>query len=76
MRLAAIVLGQRVVAEIAGEKDFLVLTDEIYSRIIYGATCPSIYSQPGMAERTLLVDGFSKSLQYHPIQSLMKSPER
>ena len=38
-----------------------VLSDEIYSRITYDAAAPSIASLPGMAERTILLDGFSKT---------------
>jgi aspartate/methionine/tyrosine aminotransferase len=37
-----------------------VLTDEVYSRITYGRPAPSIASLPGMLERTVLLDGFSK----------------
>ena len=38
------------------------MSDEIYARIYYGdAPCaPSIFSQPGMAERTVIINGFSK----------------
>jgi aspartate aminotransferase len=38
-----------------------VLTDEVYSRITYDVEAPSIVSQPGMLERTILLDGFSKT---------------
>ncbi|GAB4469482.1 MAG: pyridoxal phosphate-dependent aminotransferase [Anaerolineales bacterium] len=39
-----------------------VLSDEIYSRLVYdGLTAPSIAALPGMKERTILVDGFSKT---------------
>ncbi len=38
-----------------------VLTDEVYSRITYGVEAPSIASLPGMLERTILLDGFSKT---------------
>jgi aspartate aminotransferase len=38
-----------------------VLTDEVYSRITYGVEAPSIVSQPGMLERAILLDGFSKT---------------
>jgi aspartate/methionine/tyrosine aminotransferase len=39
-----------------------VLSDEIYARIVYdSATVPSIASLPGMQERTIIVDGFSKT---------------
>lgn len=49
------------VARLAQERDLLVVTDEIYSKFLYDdATHQSIVSLPGMQERTLLVDGFSK----------------
>jgi aspartate/methionine/tyrosine aminotransferase len=39
-----------------------VLSDEIYARIVYdGLTAPSIAALPGMKERTIIVDGFSKT---------------
>ncbi|MCL4386660.1 MAG: pyridoxal phosphate-dependent aminotransferase [Cyanobacteria bacterium] len=49
------------VAEIAKENNIYVLSDEIYSRIIYVKEFNSIISIPGMIERTILVDGFSKT---------------
>jgi aspartate/methionine/tyrosine aminotransferase len=49
------------VAELAVKHDFYVISDEIYSRIVYDASVPSFYSVPGAAERTILVDGFSKT---------------
>jgi aspartate/methionine/tyrosine aminotransferase len=49
------------VAELAAKHDFYVISDEIYSRIVYDASVPSFYSIPGAAERTVLVDGFSKT---------------
>jgi len=49
------------VAEIAKEKNIYVLSDEIYSRIIYDDEFNSIISIPGMLDRTILVDGFSKT---------------
>ena len=48
-------------AQLARKHDLYVIADEIYARIIYDAQYESIYSQPGMAERTLIIDGFSKS---------------
>lgn len=48
------------IAEIAIKKDLWVLSDEIYSRIIYGTEFKSIISLDGMQERTILIDGFSK----------------
>jgi aspartate/methionine/tyrosine aminotransferase len=52
---------QRSIAELAVRYDLLVLSDEIYARIIYGEDYISLMSYPGMAERTLIIDGFSKS---------------
>ena len=52
---------QRQMAELAVRHDLLVLSDEIYARIIYGTDYVSMMSYPGMEERTLIIDGFSKS---------------
>ena len=52
---------QRAVAELAVKHDLWVLSDEIYARIIYGHEYLSMLRYPGMAERTLIIDGFSKS---------------
>jgi aspartate/methionine/tyrosine aminotransferase len=52
---------QRRMAELAVKHDLLLLSDEIYARIIYGADYVSMMSYPGMDERTLIIDGFSKS---------------
>jgi aspartate/methionine/tyrosine aminotransferase len=52
---------QRQLAELAVKHDLLVLSDEIYARIIYGGSYVSMMRYPGMEERTLLIDGFSKS---------------
>jgi aspartate aminotransferase len=52
---------QRRIAELAVEHDLYVLSDEIYARIIYGDRYISMLSYPGMAERTVIIDGFSKS---------------
>ena len=55
------------VARAATENDAWVLTDEIYSRLVYPAedgtpgSAPSVFSIPGMRDRTVLVDGFSKT---------------
>lgn len=49
-------------AEITLEHDLFVMADEIYMRLAYGDTLPtSILSFPGMAERTMIIDGFSKT---------------
>ncbi|MBI5876016.1 MAG: pyridoxal phosphate-dependent aminotransferase [Chloroflexi bacterium] len=50
-----------VIAEAAQQYDCMVLSDEIYERIIYDGTHLSIASLPGMAERTIVLDGFSKA---------------
>jgi aspartate aminotransferase len=52
---------QRALAELAVKHDLWVLSDEIYARIIYGTEYLSMLRYPGMAERTLIIDGFSKS---------------
>lgn len=52
---------QRGIAKLAVENDLWVLSDEIYARIIYGGKYISMLSYPGMEERTLIIDGFSKS---------------
>ena len=52
---------QRRMAELAVKHDLLVLSDEIYARIIYGPDYVSMMNYPGMDERTLIIDGFSKS---------------
>jgi aspartate aminotransferase len=50
------------IAEIAIRHDLVVMSDEIYSRILYdGAEHVSIASLPGMADRTIVLDGFSKT---------------
>jgi len=49
------------IADIAIKNDIYVLSDEIYSRILYEGEFNSISSIPGMLERTVLVDGFSKT---------------
>jgi aspartate aminotransferase len=52
---------QREIAELAVEHDLIVISDEIYARIVYGGQYVSMLSYPGMEERTLIIDGFSKS---------------
>ena len=49
------------IAAAAQRHDFWVLSDEIYSRLAYGTPAPSIAALPGMAERTIICDGFSKT---------------
>ncbi len=43
------------------EKDLIVISDEIYSELTYGSKHVSIASFPGMKERTIVINGFSKS---------------
>jgi aspartate aminotransferase len=52
---------QRALAELAVKHDLWVLSDEIYARILYGGEYLSMLRYPGMPERTLIIDGFSKS---------------
>lgn len=52
---------QRALAELAVKHDLWVLSDEIYARIIYTGEYLSMLRYPGMHERTLIIDGFSKS---------------
>ena len=49
------------VADAARCHDCWVLTDEIYLRLVYDEEAPSILSLPGMAERSILADGYSKT---------------
>ena len=49
------------VAEVVREKDLYVISDEIYSELTYGEPHISMASLPGMKERTLTINGFSKS---------------
>ena len=52
---------QQGLAELAVKHDLWVLSDEIYARIIYEGEYLSMLRYPGMHERTLILDGFSKS---------------
>jgi len=51
----------RAIADLAAERDITVLADEIYGRILYEGEHHSIAALPGMAERTIVLDGFSKT---------------
>jgi len=52
----------KVIADcISNRDDVLVLSDEIYSRILYEGEHESIASLPGMKEKTIILDGFSKT---------------
>jgi aspartate/methionine/tyrosine aminotransferase len=48
-------------ARLAVKNDLWVMADEIYARILFSGAYKSIYALPGMAERTIIIDGFSKS---------------
>jgi aspartate aminotransferase len=49
------------IAELAHKHDLWVISDEIYARILFAGEYQSIWALPGMAERTVIIDGFSKS---------------
>jgi aspartate/methionine/tyrosine aminotransferase len=49
------------IAELAKKHDLWVIADEIYARILFGREYKSIWALPGMLERTVIIDGFSKS---------------
>jgi len=58
------VLSQRDVRDIVdaiGDREITILSDEIYSRLIFEGEHHSIMSLPGFKERTILLDGFSKT---------------
>ncbi len=49
------------IAKVIIEKDIFVISDEIYSELTYSGKHVSIASLPGMAERTIVINGFSKA---------------
>lgn len=49
------------IARMAVEHNLLVISDEVYDRLVFYEPHESIYSRPGMAERTVVVNSFSKS---------------
>jgi aspartate/methionine/tyrosine aminotransferase len=51
----------KAIAEMLRDRDVVVLSDEIYSRIAYGEPPVSISKFPGMLEKTIILDGFSKT---------------
>ncbi len=51
----------RALADMLRERDILILSDEIYSRIWFGEKPLSIASLPGMLDKTIILDGFSKT---------------
>src|SRR5207253_663495 len=50
-----------VIADVARERNVVVLSDEIYSRILYTGEHQSIATLDGMLDRTILLDGWSKT---------------
>ncbi|MBV9599995.1 MAG: pyridoxal phosphate-dependent aminotransferase [Chloroflexi bacterium] len=51
----------QVIADVARERDVVVLSDEIYSRLLYTGAHESIANFPGMLDRTIILDGWSKT---------------
>ncbi|HXM15912.1 MAG TPA: pyridoxal phosphate-dependent aminotransferase [Candidatus Eremiobacteraceae bacterium] len=49
------------IAALAVKHDLWVIADEIYARILFNGDYKSIYAMPGMKDRTIIIDGFSKS---------------
>jgi aspartate aminotransferase len=49
------------IADLARRHDLWVVADEIYARILFQGEYKSIWALPGMPERTVIIDGFSKS---------------
>jgi aspartate aminotransferase len=49
------------IAELAERHDLWILSDEVYARIVFSGEYQSIWALPGLAERTVIIDGFSKS---------------
>jgi aspartate/methionine/tyrosine aminotransferase len=49
------------IARLLRDREIFVLSDEIYSKILYDGVHESIATRPGMAEKTILLDGFSKT---------------
>jgi len=48
-------------AALAARHNLWMISDEVYARILFSGEYKSIWSLPGMAERTVIIDGFSKS---------------
>ena len=51
----------REIARLCADRDLVVLSDEVYSQILYEGRHCSIASFPGMLEKTIILDGFSKT---------------
>jgi len=48
-------------ARLAVENDLFVISDEVYDRLVFDGTHESIYTRPGMRERTVVINSFSKA---------------
>jgi aspartate aminotransferase len=62
--LTGTVFREDILGKLAGlavAHDLWVLSDEIYARILFSGEYQSVWALPGMAERTVIIDGFSKS---------------
>jgi len=53
--------GAQVIRDLAVDHDLIVLSDEIYEKIVYGATHRSVAAMDGLFERTVTINGFSKA---------------
>lgn len=53
--------GLQAIVDIAKEHDLYIISDEVYDRLIYGVDHTCVSSLPGAYERTILLNGFSKS---------------
>jgi aspartate aminotransferase len=51
----------KAIAEAVRDRDLMILSDEIYSRILFEGKAESITQFPGMQEKTIILDGFSKT---------------
>lgn len=51
----------REIAGMVADRDLIILSDEIYTRIYFGDKPASIASEPGMRDKTIILDGFSKT---------------
>jgi aspartate aminotransferase len=51
----------RQIAQLAAQHDLWIIADEIYARILFDGQYESVWSLPGMSERTVIIDGFSKT---------------
>jgi len=50
-----------MLARLAIKNDLVVISDEVYDRLVFDGTHESIYTRPGMGERTVVVNSFSKA---------------